>query len=86
MLHLQNGDSVLKKISADNGRLNAALKQKKEDDTLIEELFLVTLSRPPSSEVLATLRQQAGAAKDQHEFYRDLFWALLNATEFSFNH
>jgi hypothetical protein len=87
LMHLENGDSVVRKISSMEGRLLRLLKDPKyNDDALITELFLVTLSRPPSPEVLASVRQKAAAAKDRHEFYRDLFWALLNATEFSFNH
>ena len=86
LMHLQNGDSVVRKISAMEGRLLKLLNEQKNDDKLIEELFLLTLSRPPAPELRAEIQKQAVGAKDRHEFYRDLFWALLNATEFSFNH
>ncbi len=86
LMHLQNGDSVVRKIAAMEGRLLKLLNEQKNDDKLIEELFLLTLSRPPAPELRAEIQKKVVAAKDRHEFYRDLFWALLNATEFSFNH
>jgi hypothetical protein len=86
LMHLQNGDSVVLKISSMEGRLLKLLNTQKNDDKLIEELFLLTLSRPPATAEMGTIRKSLAEAKNRHEFYRDLFWALLNATEFSFNH
>src|SRR5439155_999171 len=98
LLHLQNGDSVLKKIGADDGRLNALLKKKMEDSKFIEELFLVTLGRRPSAEEIATMTKllwssqkptgviTEAASQSRNEAFADLFWALLNSKEFAFNH
>jgi len=85
LLHLQNGDSVLKKISAENGRLNALAKEKTQDNILIEELFLATLGRHPSTAEIATVRKNVSSA-GHDETLVDLFWALLNSKEFAFNH
>jgi hypothetical protein len=86
LLHLENGDSVVRKVASPQGRLAALLKAKKADAGVVEELFLATLSRPPAAAerdaVLAARRNEYNS----DEFYRYLFWALLNAKEFAFNH
>lgn len=84
LLHMQNGDSVVRKIGAGDGRLVALLKEP-DDAKAVEDLFLWTLSRRPRpSEKAAVERALKGA--DRAEAYRDLFWALLNSKEFVFNH
>jgi hypothetical protein len=85
LLHLQNGGSVVQKIQSGEGRLAQLLKNRKSDDEIIDELFLASLSRLPSAKERGTLRQ-ALADGDKEEAFRDVFWALLNSKEFSFNH
>jgi hypothetical protein len=85
LLHLMNGASVVDKVRSGDGRLARLLKAGKPDAEVIEELFLATLSRPPSAvERDAVHKALAEGARD--EVYRDLFWALLNSKEFAFNH
>jgi hypothetical protein len=85
LLHLQNGESVVQKVRSGDGRLAKLLKSGKDDGELIEELFLATVSRPPSARERAAVARELAA--DQREaVLRDLFWALLNSKEFSFNH
>jgi hypothetical protein len=86
LLHLQNGDSVVQKIRSGDGRLARLLKSGRPDAEVIEELFLATLSRPPSEASRAAVRQALAEGGSKEEVFRDLFWALLNAKEFSFNH
>ena len=55
----------------------------------IETLYLATLSRKPRPEELENLRrhvESGGAAKNQQAALADVFWALLNSTEFFLNH
>jgi Protein of unknown function (DUF1553) len=85
LLHLQNGASVVQKIGSPQGRLARLLKSGKSDDEIIEELFLASLSRSPSEKERTTMRQ-AVADGNKEEAFRDVFWALLNSKEFSFNH
>ena len=88
LLHLQNGESVLSKIRSGTGRLAQLLRSTKSEAERVDELFLATLGRLPTAEVrsrFTVLLNEAG--KDgKDEAYRDLFWALLNSKEFSFNH
>jgi hypothetical protein len=52
----------------------------------VTALFIRTLARQPTAEELAGfVEMAAGAPKDQ-SIYEDIFWSLLNATEFVFNH
>ncbi len=84
LLHMQNGDSVVRKIGSAEGRLAALLKEK-DDAKVVEELFLATLSRRPRASESAAAAK-ALSAGDRAEAFRDLFWALLNSKEFVFNH
>jgi hypothetical protein len=52
----------------------------------IEALFLATLSRRPQADELAELVAHVEAARDQRLALRDIFWSLLNSTEFVVNH
>jgi hypothetical protein len=86
LLHLQNGDDVLNKIRAGDGRMAALLKDKKSNAQVTEELFLATLSRPPTAKETEAVTRALGDGGSREEVYRDLFWALLNSKEFTFNH
>jgi hypothetical protein len=55
----------------------------------VEALFLATLSRPPESEELSRLAsyvERGGAAQNPKKALADVFWVLLNSTEFALNH
>src|SRR5436189_3618144 len=49
-LHLLNGDFLNGKISAPTGRVAGLVNAKKPLPAVVEELYLVTLSRPPRPE------------------------------------
>ena len=87
LLHLQNGEDVVQKIRSGDGRLAALLK--KSDAQVIEELFLGTLSRAPKSEErdrFVKYVESGGPTKDRKKALADVFWALLNSSEFMLNH
>jgi hypothetical protein len=52
----------------------------------IEDLYLATLSRKPRTEEIERLLQYVVAAGEDKQNLRDIFWALLNSTEFILNH
>jgi hypothetical protein len=86
LLHLQNAEGIQKRLRASEGRLAQLLTAKAADDTIVEELFLATLSRLPSATERAKVRAALTEESDRADAFRDLFWALLNAKEFAFNH
>jgi hypothetical protein len=85
LLHLQNGEEIGKKIWAGEGRLQQWSKQKLPRDEVIRELYWVTVNRAPNDSELEAIHRAWGEGKDE-ESLKDLFWALLNAKEFAFNH
>jgi hypothetical protein len=84
-LHLINGTTVENKITQGEviKKLMAANLTPREIAT---ELYLRCFSRPPTEEELIKLEQYWGVAEEQPKAYHDIFWALLNASEFMFNH
>jgi hypothetical protein len=86
LLHLQNGESVLQKIGSPQGRLAALLKTKMTDNDIVEELFMASLGRHPRENERATIQRTFAAGENRDAVLRDVFWAILNSREFSFNH
>jgi hypothetical protein len=85
-LHLLNSDFVNRKIDSSIGRIARLVKAKVAPEKLIEELYLVTLSRPPRAEEQARAQGWLKEAPSLREGAADLLWVLLNAREFQFNH
>ncbi len=85
-LHLLNGDFLNKKISAPTGRIEKLLSAKRPMPEMIEELYLVTVSRSPRADELGRAIQWVRRAPSEREGLQDLLWALLNSREFLFNH
>lgn len=86
LLHLENGENIVRRIRGSDGRLAALLKSGKPGREIVEELFLSSLSRLPTAEEMAAVQKALAEEPNKDEVYRDLFWALLNSKEFSFNH
>lgn len=85
-LHLLNGDFLNKKIEAPTGRIENHFKTKTPLPQVIEELYLLTLSRPPRPEELDRAQDGIAAAPSPKEGVQDLLWVLVNSREFLFNH
>jgi hypothetical protein len=85
-LHLLNGDFLNKKIEAPTGRIEALFRAKAPPEKVIEELYLVTLGRPPRPEEQLKAQEGIRAAPSPKEGAQDLMWVLVNSREFLFNH
>jgi hypothetical protein len=85
-LHLMNGDPVNAKIANRDGRIQKLIQAKKPLPEIVEELYLVTLSRPPRPEEVETALTWIGKAPTPQAGVEDLMWVLLNSREFLFNH
>ncbi len=84
-LHLVNGDTIDGKLSK-SPVITDLLKAKRPPAEIVEELYIRALSRKPSeAERKRMLALVADRAADR-KAYEDVFWALLNSTEFAFNH
>jgi hypothetical protein len=86
LLHLSNGDDVQQKIRSGEGRLAALLAAKADDTKLMQDIFLATVSRPPTKHEAEAVAKVIAGGDPKEDVYRDLFWALLNSKEFAFNH
>jgi len=84
-LHLLNGDTIQNKIDQ-GGVVRALLKRGESPEKIIANLYLRCLGREPTCEELSKLKTffKAGTAPEQT--LNDVFWSLLNAKEFVFNH
>ena len=84
-LHLLNGDTTQQRIR--QGKLvETMLGEKKSPAEVIENLYLSVLSRLPTEMEREKLLAAVSAGTEQRETLEDIFWALLNSKEFSFNH
>jgi hypothetical protein len=84
-MHLLNGDFLNKKIGDKTGRVEKLLTAKATVPKAVEELYLVTLSRPPSADELAKAEGWVKSAPSPREGLQDLLWVLVNSREFLFN-
>jgi hypothetical protein len=87
LLHLQNGDEIQRQITASTGRLSALLNTA-DDRAATDTLFELTIQRKSTDAEFKTIQEQlARVTPDQRSTaFVDVFWALLNAKEFAFNH
>ena len=88
-LLLMNGQLVREKTKDDLFNTSRRIAELAPDDRKAVELaYLAVLTRRPTSEELAHFERRLAGTKHQERKDRltDLFWTLLNTTEFSWNH
>jgi hypothetical protein len=86
VLLLANSDEIENKIADGNGRVARFFKDKKPTAEMIDELYLMALSRPPTAAERRRLGEHIENAKDKQRAVEDVLWAILNTREFMFNH
>jgi hypothetical protein len=84
-LHLINGATVEDKITQ-GGVIKKLMTMNLTPREIASELYLRTFSRTPTEPELIKLEPYWGITEEQPKAYHDIFWALLNAKEFIFNH
>ena len=87
-LHIANGDTLNQKLSQKGNRLDALLSSKLPDAKIIEEAYLLTLTRGPTEREKAKATELLATAKpeDRRTTFEDIFWSLMGSKEFLFNH
>jgi hypothetical protein len=87
-LHIANGDTLNLKLAQKDNRLDALLTSKQPDAKIIEEAYLLTLTRAPTARELekATALLTSAKPEDRRTTLEDLFWSLMSSKEFLFNH
>jgi hypothetical protein len=96
-LHVINGDTLNKKLSAPEGTIALFLKLGLSDRRILEYMYLSAFSRYPSDSERSTLsaalektRLEKGTEEARRDAHRqaleDMVWAMLTSKEFLFNH
>jgi hypothetical protein len=85
-LQLINGPTVNEKLRAPNNRVGRLLGKKVSDSEILTELYLATVSRPPSAEDIKVSLEYVHKAADKRKAWEDVQWALINSKEFLFRH
>lgn len=85
-LNLLNGTAISQKVAAKTGRLAKLLAGEKTDADVMDELYLVTMSRLPTVDERRIVTATIAETPDRREAWEDIFWSLLNCSEFVFQH
>jgi Protein of unknown function (DUF1549)/Protein of unknown function (DUF1553) len=86
-LFLMADPTLQARITPSRNRLRELLANKNlTDEQVLEELFLATLSRPPTKREKEKALKHIQSRKDRQTGFGDTLWALVNTTEFIFNH
>jgi hypothetical protein len=83
-LFLMTDQQLQGKIAS--GRLRKLLSQKKTDAEIIEEFFLATLTREPTSQEKDKALAYIKSKPNRNAALTDIVWALVNTREFILNH
>jgi hypothetical protein len=89
-LMLMNGQVAAGVSDRDNSNLlRAMIAPFMNDEERVESLFLATVSRPPEKddlEACVAILVECKTDEERNRALSDVLWALLNSTEFAFNH
>jgi hypothetical protein len=85
-LALMNGDRVGQACSSSQGRLKRLLESGVDDSEIVSEIYLATLSRPPTLPEAETHTAYLASAGSRESAFEDILWAVLNSKEFLFQH
>jgi hypothetical protein len=86
VLHLSNGDTLNSNLRSEQSCVNVMIPQ--ADEEIIEETYLLCLSRLPSDgerKRLASMFENTPET-ERRAAIEDLFWALMTSREFLFQH
>ncbi len=88
VLHLLNSDALGSKLQHENGTVARFARTIHNDDALVEEMYLLFYSRPPTDKEKQTVREyiQKAGAGNRRRSIEDIAWAFINTKEFLFNH
>jgi len=84
-LHLVNGDTVEGKVERSQ-IITRMIEAGRKPDEIVDTLFIRALARKPSEPERKKLVALVAANPKDRKGYEDVLWALLNSSEFEFNH
>jgi hypothetical protein len=86
VLYLYNSRQLKARIADTKGRLKTLVEQIKDDRALVEELYLLALTRLPGHAESQRALEHLKTAKSRLEGHQELLWSLFNRKEFYVNH
>lgn len=88
VLHVANGETINDKIHDKASVVGRLLKSAASNGELVEEAYLLCLSRKPQERELAGFTKilEGVSGEQKKEAVEDLFWALMTSREFLFQH
>jgi hypothetical protein len=84
-LNLVNGKTISDAVADANGRIAKAILAGRPDRELLDEMYLASMSRPPSAEELAKGLKYLEGGGGRAARAQDLLWALVNSKAFLYN-
>ncbi len=82
-LFLMNSSMVQGRLRADGSSpLGTIVEETESDEEIIERLYLLAVSRSPTSEETAFCLEHVKTAANRLDGYEDLAWAIVNSAEF----
>ncbi len=84
-MNLVNGATLADAVADPEGRVARLILAGTDDTEIVEELYLSTLGRPPSSDESRLALAHLDTATSRAAAAQDLLWALLNSNGFLFN-
>jgi hypothetical protein len=84
------GDTVLRKVQDEDNIIGKLIRQQKNDDQIIDHLFLSAYCRKPAPEEDQGLKQYAAKGyaegRPRKAILDDVLWVVVNSEEFRTNH
>jgi hypothetical protein len=84
-LYLFNDEKLLAKIHDEKGRLKSMVEKTADDRKLLDELYLLTLTRSPTEAETERSMKHVRQAGSRLEAYQDILWSLMNRHDFVVN-
>jgi hypothetical protein len=81
-LAMMNSPQVAGALKGNRGMLSGLLKEIDDNEELLVELYLRTLSRQPTADELARAMAYVDEVGDRKAAVEDLAWAVVNSAEF----
>ncbi len=85
-LNLVNGATISDAVSDSKGRIAKAILAGRPDRELVEELYLASLSRPPSAAEMEKALKYLASGGGRSARAQDLLWAIVNSKAFLYNY
>ncbi len=88
VLHLANGDTINRKLEAENNIIGRLMTRGYTHEQIVEELYLNAFSRFPTESETKQIVEIVKEAplEDERLAWEDLHWSMLTSREFLFNH